>query len=97
LLANGDCLPNKLTETAIIPGPRAGDDYFMPAAEVIEEAGKLQGKKQDERLLPEELTAEAEGAWPEECDIEGTPPLALSRRMHRYYKAYRKLPAQHGW
>jgi hypothetical protein len=61
-----------------MPGPRAGDDYFMPAAEVIKEAEKLQGKKQDEDWLTEELTAEAEGAWLEECDIEGTPPLVAT-------------------
>jgi hypothetical protein len=75
-------LTNKLTETAaIVPGPRPGDDYFMPAAEVIEEALKLQGKNKTKDWLSEELIAEAEGAWPEECDIEGTPPLVKTDKL----------------
>jgi hypothetical protein len=73
--------------TATMPGPRAGHDYHLPYAEVIEEMEKLESaKSQSERAkqvnwLPESLTNEAEGAWPVDGDINGTPPVADTAKL----------------
>jgi hypothetical protein len=71
-----------------MPGPRAGYDYHLPDAEVIEEMEKLESaKSQNDRAkkvnwLSESLANEAVNAWPEDGDIiTGTHPVADTDKL----------------
>jgi hypothetical protein len=69
------------------PPLRAGHDYHLPDAEVIQEMEKLESaRSQSDRekkvnWLCETLTNEAEGAWPVDGDINGSPPVADTAKL----------------